>query len=145
MKKKRGHATKKADAAEQPSAAEKPAANRASGSPYPDEIKQAALAEYKTLLANGTKHGARKAIKEKFNLGSGVIDYWYKRDQSKDLNSRRKKTGVDAAAPPIDIKGAIIFLRQAADYFRHKHPVELNDQELMILHALRALTGKARI
>lgn len=67
--------------------------------------------------------------------------------EHKALNGKggARKQPVAAPAHVVDVKGAIVFLKHAADCMGHKRPIELDDQDLMTLHALRALLGKGRV
>jgi hypothetical protein len=60
--------------------------------------------------------------------------------------ARKHSIAADAsAAHVVDVKGAIVFLKHAAECMGDKRPIELDDQDLMTLHALRALLGKGRV
>lgn len=68
--------------------------------------------------------------------------------EHKALNGTKgsaRKQPIAAPAHVVDVKGAIVFLKHAADCMGHKRPIELDDQDLMTLHALRALLGKGRV
>lgn len=127
-----------------------PADPGARKSKYSEELKANALAEYRALLADpNTKRGAESAVRRKYGLGHGVLKYWLDRDTGVAKPSGGTKRQVVEArpieAPSVDIKGAIMFIKNAIEAMGPKRPIELSSQDLLTVHAYHALTGKGNV